>query len=463
MLGRAVSGFRIAIGLCVLAAGPVFAQNRQPVLMISVDGMRPDYVTDADAHHLKIPALRHILAEGAHASGVNGVLPTVTYPSHTTLVTGVWPAEHGILNNGRFDPERKFNGAWYWYADAIKVPTLWSAAHSAGLHTASVSWPVTVDSTDIDFDIPEYWRSAGPGDANNPDDRFLMDAVSRPDGELSRIAARIHTPYMMGNDTTLAGDEVRTVYSLDILKQRRPEFMTIHLSSLDEEEHLHGPFSDEANADLEGIDAMIERLVAQELANYPNAVIAIVSDHGFAQVEHAVNFAVPFLQAGLIQMGKGPAGNAVITSWLAEPWGSGCVTPVILHDPADAATRDKVQALLNTLAADPADGIEAVLDHQQTIALGGFPNAAFLISLKVGYCNGGALTGALVTASPQKGAHGYNIATTPAMRSSFFIFGRGITAGKNLDLIDMRQIAPTLAGILGVPLPSAKQAALPIH
>jgi len=81
----------------------------------------------------------------------------------------------------------------------------------------------------------------------------------------------------------------------------------------------------------------------------------------------------------------------------------------------------------------------------------------------VGYCNGGALTGPLVTASPQKGAHGYNIATTPAMRSSFFIFGRGIAAGKDLDLIDMRQIAPTLAGILAVPLPSAKQATLPIH
>jgi len=463
MFSRAISGFKIAISLCVLVAAPVFAQSRQPVLMISVDGMRPDYVTDADAHHLKIPTLRRILAQGAHASGVNGVLPTVTYPSHTTLITGVWPAEHGILNNGRFDPERKFNGAWYWYADAIKVPTLWSVAHAAGLHTASVSWPVTVDSTDIDFDLPEYWRSAGPGDANNPDDRFLMDAVSRPDGELARMAARIHTPYMMGNDTSLAGDEVRTLYSLDILKQHRPEFMTIHLSSLDEEEHLHGPFSDEANADLEGIDAMIGRLVTQELANYPNAVVAIVSDHGFAPVENAVNFAVPFLQAGLIQMGKGPAGNSVVTSWQAEPWGAGCVTPIILHDPTDAATHEKVQALLHTLAADSSNGIEAVLDRQQAVALGGFPDADFLVTLKVGYCNGGALTGPLVTPSPQKGAHGYNIATTPAMRSSFFIFGRGIAAGKDLDLIDMRQIAPTLAGILAVPLPSAKQATLPIH
>jgi hypothetical protein len=463
MFTRTMSALQAAICLFILAAAPAVAQTHQPVLMISVDGMRPDYVTDADAHRLRIPNLRRILAEGAHASGVNGVLPTVTYPSHTTLVTGVWPAEHGILNNGRFDPERKFSGAWYWYADAIKVPTLWSAAHTSGLHTASVSWPVTVDSADIDFDIPEYWRSAGPGDANNPDDRFLMNSVSHPDGELAHIAARVKTPYMMGNDTTLAGDEVRTTYSLDILKQHRPEFMTIHLSSLDEEEHLHGPFSDEANADLEGIDVMIGRLVAQERANYPNAVIAIVSDHGFAPVEHAVNFAVPFIQAGLIQLGKGSSGNPVVTSWQAEPWSAGCVTPIILHDPGDSVTRDKVKNMLDTLAANPTNGVESVLDHQQTIALGGFPDAAFLVTLKVGYCNGSALSGAMVTASAQKGAHGYNIATTPAMRSSLFIFGQGIAHGKDLGLVDMRQIAPTLAQVLGVSLPSAKQEPLAIH
>jgi len=100
-------------------------------------------------------------------------------------------------------------------------------------------------------------------------------------------------------------------------------------------------------------------------------------------------------------MSKGPAGNPIVTSWLAEPWGAGCVTPIILHDPADAATREKVRALLQTLAADPANGIESVLNHQQTIALGGFPDADFLVTLKTGYCNGGALTGALVIASPQ--------------------------------------------------------------
>jgi predicted AlkP superfamily pyrophosphatase or phosphodiesterase len=454
----------LALALVTVTAAPLLSQTHQPVLLISIDGMRPDYVTQADEHHLHIPTLRHILAEGTHAEGVNGAFPTVTYPNHTTLVTGVWPAEHGILNNTRFDPERKLNGAWYWYADQIKVPTLWDAAHAAGLHTASVGWPVTADASTIDFLIPEYWRSTSPGDAVNPDDRLLMNAVSRPNGELARIAQRSGTPYMMGNDTSLAGDEVKTVYSLDILKQHKPEFMTIHLSSLDEEEHLHGPFSEEADQDLEGLDGMVSRLAAQELENYPNALVVVVSDHGFAPVEHSTNLYIPFIEAGLIQTGKSASGAPQVKSWQAEPWLTGCVTPIVLHDPADTATREKVRTLLDKLAANPANGIEAILDHDSVTALGGFPDAPFVVTLRSGYCNGGALSGPLVTDStPLKGAHGYNPATTPAMRASFFVMGKGVARGKDLGVVDMRQIAPTLAKALGITLSTAEQQPLAVR
>jgi predicted AlkP superfamily pyrophosphatase or phosphodiesterase len=452
--------------LLALIAAPSLAQTHTPVLMISVDGMKPEYVLQADEHHLKLPTLRRILAEGAHAEGVIGVFPTVTYPSHTTLVTGVWPAVHGIYNNTRFDPDHTLNGAWYWYADQVKVPTLYTAAHAAGLTTASVSWPVTVDSTAIDYNIPEYWRGE-LGGQNNPDDRLLLNAVSRPDNEVARIAQRTGTPYMMGNDTTLAGDETRTVYSLDILAHHKPQFMTIHLSSLDEEEHLHGPFSPEADADLEGIDAMIARLWSQELANYPNAALVIVSDHGFAPVDHVTNLGVAFLQAGLITMGKSALGAPTVTSWKAQTWAAGGMFAVILHDPADTATRDQVHTLLSTLAADPANGIEAILNHDALTALGGFPDAAFAVTLRPGFVPGPATTGpltmALPPAIPLKGTHGYNPATTAAMHASFFVTGQGIANHKSFGIIDMRAIAPTVAQLLRIPLASATQSALPIH
>ena len=416
-----------------------------PVLMISIDGMRPDYVTHADEHGLKIPALRSFLREGTYADGVVGVFPTVTYPSHTTLVTGVWPAEHGIVNNQRFDPDHTLAGAWYWYADQIKAPTLWGAAHAAGLKTASVGWPVTVDSKDIDVLIPEYWRGA-LGESHNPDDRLMMNAVSRPVGELAKVAAKIGVPYMRGNETTVEGDEIKTRYSLEILKADKPAFMTIHLSSLDEEEHLHGPFSKEANADLESLDAMVARLIAQQRANDPASKIVIVSDHGFADIDKALDLGVAFVKAGLIT--AAPSAKA---AWQAQPWALGCMFAIMLHDPTDTATRQKVKDLLDRLAANPENGIEAVLDSKQVAEAGGVPDAAFVVTLRKGFAATGMLTGDLVIPVPgHRGTHGFDPRTTPEMQASFFASGRGITHARDLGKIDMRQIAPAVAAFLGI-------------
>src|SRR5580700_10599221 len=144
---------RFLFGLGVFELAAIFffltsglAQEQPPPLlvMISVDGMRPDYITEADAHGAKVPNLRRFLREGAYAEGVQGVVPTVTYPSHTTLMTGVWPAKHGIYANTTFDPLQLNYQGWYWYAEDIRVPTLWSAATQAGWTTASLQWPVTV-------------------------------------------------------------------------------------------------------------------------------------------------------------------------------------------------------------------------------------------------------------------------------------------------------------------------------
>lgn len=111
------------------------------VVLISIDGLKPEYVLNADVHRLKIPNLLRFLKEGTYSTGVHGVVPTVTYPSHTTLITGVSPAKHGIYANTTFDRLQKNNGGWYWYAGDIKVPTLWDAAATAGLTTANVHWP----------------------------------------------------------------------------------------------------------------------------------------------------------------------------------------------------------------------------------------------------------------------------------------------------------------------------------
>jgi predicted AlkP superfamily pyrophosphatase or phosphodiesterase len=191
-------------------------------------------------------------------------------------------------------------------------------------------------------------------------------------------------------------------------------------------------------------------------------VLVIVSDHGFMNVSNFVNLEIPFIQAGLIQGSVNPATKSpVVTSWKAEPWMAGGMAAIMLHDPNDQATEQQVKTLLDGLAADPANGIAEILDHDALVKRGGFPDAAFLVVLKPGYYTGNALTGSLVTAIPgHRGSHGFS-PEDPEMRSSFFAVGAGIARHRDLGLVDMRQIAPTVAGILHVRMPTAK--ATPLH
>jgi predicted AlkP superfamily pyrophosphatase or phosphodiesterase len=436
-----------------------------PVLMISIDGLKPEYITQADAHGMKLPYLRTLLRDGTYAEGVVGIWPTITYPSHTTLVTGVWPDEHGITNNQEFDPFGRFGGAWNWYAAGIRVPTLWQAAHKAGLRTASVGWPVSVGAADVDYLIPEYWRDRNVSSSSDPQDRMLMAALARPDTLLEQLEGAAG-PYMNGNDTSIGGDEIKTRYALEILRRFKPGFMTLHLSSLDDAQHAHGPFSPEACADLEAIDGMVARLARQEVDLDPSAVVVIVSDHGFMNITHSINLAIPFLQAGLAEGSLNPVTKAPeISSWKAEPWMAGGMAAIMLNDknggPGDHATEQQVHDMLAKLAADPANGIAEILDRDAIRKRGAFPDAAFLVVFQPGYYAGTALSGNLITPIPgTRGSHGFS-PEYPEMRASFFAVGAGIAQHRDLGVVDMRQIAPTVAGILHVSMPTAK--ATPLH
>lgn len=431
-----------------------------PVLMISVDGLKPEYALEADARGLKIPYLRSLIAQGAYAQGVEGVWPTITYPSHTTLVTGVAPAEHGIYANLEFDPLHHFKESWFWYAAQIRVPTLWQAAHAAHLTTASVGWPATVGAAGIDYLIPEYWRTTAPTDELNPSDRYLIGALSRPVGLLEKMQLSVG-PYLMANDITLHGDDIKTRFAIEILRKYKPRFMTLHLSSLDETEHSHGPFSPQADQDLEGIDTMLAQLAAAARAADPTAVVAVVSDHGFMTLTHRIHLFIPFLRARLIETMEDPESKAPkITSWKAQPWLAGGMAAIVLHDPADQDTEAAVAELLRTLAGDPNNGIAAVLDRAQIKELGGFPDASFLVVLQPGYYAGTNSSGDIVTeVQGTRGGHGFS-PQYPEMRAALFLSGPGIPH-RDLGVIDMRQIAPTIAALLGVALPSAKAA--PLH
>jgi len=431
-----------------LLAAPVAPPRgpRPPVVLLSIDGLSPDYVLEADRYGLKIPALRRLLAEGAHASGVRGVLPTVTYPSHTTLVTGVSPARHGIYYNTTFDPLARNLDGWYWYAEDLKVPTLWDAAARAGLVTASVDWPVTV-AAKITHRIVQYWRSDLP---DAPDDAKLARALSTPG--LLEAAERAVGPYPSGYAYDLAADTRRASFSEWLLATKHPALHLAYFSSLDEELHETGPGSPKALAVLEQLDTLVGRLrAAAEKSGGGRAVFAVVSDHGHVRVARELRLNEALRQAGLILLdGKGKP-----TDWKAMAWGSGGSSAIMLRDPQDEETRRRVSSVLDRLRALPDTPIEGVLEGAEARAAGGFPDAAWVVAAKTDVSIHETMEEPLVGPMVPAGEHGH-LAEHPGMDAVFFVVGPDVPAGRDLGRIDLRDVAPTLAERLGLRLPDAE-------
>ncbi len=435
----------------VLLLGFAEQSQAQSVVLISVDGMRPDYVTKADQHGLKAPNLRRIMHEGAYAEGVIGVVPTVTYPSHTTLITGVSPAIHGIYSNTTFDPEQKNLQGWYWYSEDIKVPTLWDLARAAGLSTASVNWPVSVGAN-VDYLIPEVWR------AGTEDDRKLVRALSTP-GLLPKLEAELGL-YADELNADLPNDRLRAKFAIAIIQKYKPKLITIHLAALDHIQHQYGPFSPQANNVLEGSDELFGQIWDAARGVDPDAILCVVSDHGFAPVHQKLNLFVAFVQAGLIRPGTGRTmfGTPTIESWDAMPWNTGGSAAIVLRNPHDAALINKVRDLLTSLASDPQNGINRIVEEKELHQLGGYPTASFLVDLKPGFQTDYGLAGAL-RREASGGTHGY-LPEHVELRASFFVVGPGIAHAKDLGVIDMRQIAPSIANLLGLQMPTAQAAPL---
>ena len=435
---------RLATLIALLLASPAAAS---PVLLISLDGLRPGDISDAKARGMNLPVLSGLRAEGASAQGVVGVLPTLTYPSHTTLVTGVSPGRHGVVNNLTFDPEQKNQGGWYWYTSDVKVPTLWQAAHAAGLLTANVHWPVTVGATGIDENLPQIWR------AGTEDDRKLLTALATP-GLVARLERRVGARYPQGIDETVEGDAQRVAFAEALLADK-PQFTTVYLAGIDHTEHHDGPDSAAAKAAIEATDALVGRLVRAARAAMPDVTVVVVSDHGFLPVSTDINLFKPFIDAGLITLDA----KGQVTGWQAMPWIAGGTAAIRLARPDDAALLAKVRGVLAAIAADPAYKIASVLDRSAIAKAGGDGEASFLVAMQPGTETGRDPAAPIAKPSVYKGMHGY-VPWDPAMRSTLIVAGPGIAKGKDLGVLDMRAIAPSIARRLGASLPSAEMPAV---
>jgi predicted AlkP superfamily pyrophosphatase or phosphodiesterase len=397
------------------------------VVLLSIDGLKPDYVLSADAHGLKVPNLRLLVSEGAHATAVTGVFPTVTYPSHATMLTGVAPARHGIYSNHPFDPFARNQDGWYWYASDLRARTLWEAVEADGRRAASVDWPVSVGA-DVSFNIAQFWR------AGNAEDLKVIRALSTK-GLLEEAEAALGS-YPEGNDYSITADRRRTEFIEFVLERKEPAFLTAYFSGLDSVQHETGPESPETFEGLEVLDGLVGRLRSKA------RVLCVVSDHGFLPSDRELHLNAALREAGLIDVDS----SGAVTGWRAFAWDQGGSAFVVLQDEDDDSTRAAVRELLRGLS-----GIGVILEGEEARALGGYPKAAFLVGLAKGFRSGGALEPPVVRPAKTGGTHGYS-PTVREMDSAFFLAGEGVPPGLDLGRIDMRDIAPTLAGVLGVAL-----------
>jgi predicted AlkP superfamily pyrophosphatase or phosphodiesterase len=361
------------------------------VVLVSIDGFRYDYAKLYGATHLDAVA-----REGATApDGMLPAYPSVTFPNHYTLVTGLYPEHHGIVAMSFYDPQRKeryaFNdpetvtdGSWY-----RGVP-LWSLAEKQGMRAACFFWP----------------------------------------GSEAEIAGARPSYYLKYDEKV--PDEERVDQVVDWLKlpaAKRPHFVTLYFSEVDHAGHEYGPDAPETRAAVRHVDSMIGTLRAHLAKLHLPIDLVVVSDHGMATE-----------QGGWIDLDQYVDFTGVATA------GS-----LMYPDSEQEAAKlyAKLRIVSNKFKVYRRDRMPAELDYTGEPRIGDpvvVPTGPYSIRV-----HGPA--DAARDHPPNKGVHGYDPGSVPEMRAIFYAEGPDIRKGTKLKSFENVNVYPFLAEILGLNAP----------
>jgi predicted AlkP superfamily pyrophosphatase or phosphodiesterase len=426
----------VAFAIAMLLLTPTSQDVSSRVVLVSIDGLMPRDHADPR----RTPTLHRLAHDGVYAEGAVSVFPSLTFAAHTTLITGVSPAVHGILDNRMFDPEGRSNDAWYWYARDIKVPTLPQLAKARGLRVASIWWPATV-GLDADVLVPEFWRSM------HPETVSLLRALSLPrrlfdDAETTRKRA-FSIPITDRDKTDLALQALRTM---------DPHLLMLHLGDLDAARHEHGPDSAAAGEALRRDDGYVAEILAaiQNTGRAARTTVAIVSDHGFLPLTTTLQPNAAFKRAGLLKVDA----QGRIVDWQAYFHSSGGSGFVYVKD---STLADRVRTILHALEADPANGILHVIERNH-FARRAHPEAMFAVTMEKTFYTGGGHD-VLLKPEPLKGGHGFE-PERPEMLAALIVSGAAVERRGSLGIVNVTDVAPTLARLVGVMLQTREGAPL---
>jgi predicted AlkP superfamily pyrophosphatase or phosphodiesterase len=438
---RSAGVVAVLFAICVSPsanAQPRSSVSPNHVIIITLDGFGGWALDDP---HLPLPTLRKLAAQGAVAKGMRPVNPTVTWPNHTSIVTGVTPAKHGVLFNGTLIRETGVAPRiepWIDKKEMVKVETLYDAAHARGLTTAQVDWVAIYNAPTITWEFRERPPAGGGGAIAA--EMVKAGLVSQADVDA------------FSGQNIIFRDDVWTKAANHILKQHRPNLLLFHLLTLDSIQHRYGPRTPAAMATMALLDAQVASIVRtlEETGLAKTTTLFILSDHGFKAVKRQILPNAALLRAGLLEATDGKIAK---TQAYVVPEGGSALVYITVPDASGEILARTRQALAGI------EGIDKIIEPAEYSKYGlPLPSenpqmGALFLTTKEGYSFAGAAGAQVVIDAPDGslGTHGY-VSSDPDLQSLFIASGRGIKAGVTLETVENVDIAPTAARLLGLEL-----------
>lgn len=413
------------------------------LLVVSLDA-----VSSKDLTLLKtLPNFSKFLSQGALIERVHSISPTLTYPAHTTIVTGNYPIHHGIINNTLLEPSHS-NPNWYWYAKAIKTPTLFDLAHKKGLTTCSILWPVT-GCSQITYNLPEIFPT------KKWHHQLIMSGLAGSLNYQLEILKKFGH-LRQGTKQPYLDDFVMSATKYTLLKYK-PDLICVHLTDVDTHRHYTGYSSESSIQALYRHDKRLGEIIEtlKEAHLYDSTHLVLLGDHDQLPVHSFIRLNQYLLEKGFIRCNK----KGRILSYDAIAKSCDGSSYIYLKDKHNLELMKQIQSLLNDLQSLPPYPIEKYLSGKEASSMGADDLCAFMLEAKEGYYFIDDLSGELIEPVHSENvgimphhvhsAHGY--LTSKADYTTFFM-ASGPLIKPNFILPEGALVnhAPLLAYLLGL-------------
>ncbi len=407
------------------------------LVVISYDAFSEDNWEMASS----LPNLSRLIKNGAYCTKLRSVYPTLTYTVHSTIVTGVYPDRHGIIHNNPLQPfinekDRK----WYWFRDDIKVPTIYDSVKDCNMSTAGIFWPVSGKSS-IKYNMPEVAALKNENQVlkilRNGSPLFCVGLELK----YGQVRKGIEEPYL---------DDFTALSAVDTIRRKKPNLLLMHFIELDDAKHKYGTDSEEVKVAILHMDKRLGNIMkaVDEAGIQDDTVFLILGDHGQINVNCIVHLNNFLKEQGLIFEENGEL------KWRAYIQSAGGTAYLHIKEGDEEAEISAVGALKNAMK-DEGYGIENLYSRDELDALHVDKSIKYMVEARIGYSFDDKLEEPTILDLKEKNircaTHGYS-PDKANYKCNLIVSGPKIKNEYQLGDIEMVDIAPTMAEILGIDL-----------